>query len=103
MGVGVGGGKISFHELPTKQGLSIIGLGLLLISTASSGLASVMNEIILKRGTGDKASEDPQMPFMLKNGVMYKPAENGRVDLLWAAAENNSGGHRPNFFPLTFS
>lgn len=55
----------------TEHGLSILGLGLLLISTASSGLASVTNELILKRGTGDTSSDDPQMPFMLKNGVMY--------------------------------
>lgn len=43
-----------------------VGLVLLLASAASSGLASVKNEFILKREV-----EGPPMPFMAKNAVLY--------------------------------
>lgn len=46
---------------------SMLGIAFLLVSTASSGLASVKNELILKR----EVAGGPPMPFMVKNAVLY--------------------------------
>jgi len=45
----------------------MIGMFLLLICTASSGFASVYNELLLKQ----KDDKDVPMPFMMKNAVLY--------------------------------
>lgn len=50
----------------------VTGLVLLLIATTASGLASVWNELILKRKAGHQNGlEVKEMPFMLKNAVLY--------------------------------
>eukprot|EP00401_Gymnodinium_catenatum_P052174 CAMPEP_0117485842 /NCGR_PEP_ID=MMETSP0784-20121206/15171_1 /TAXON_ID=39447 /ORGANISM="" /LENGTH=377 /DNA_ID=CAMNT_0005280437 /DNA_START=26 /DNA_END=1159 /DNA_ORIENTATION=- len=51
----------------TSQGSLVFGFFLLLVSAMSSGLASVKNELILKRGAGTSEA----MPFMAKNAVLY--------------------------------
>lgn len=59
------GGENSHGRAP------FIGLLLILISTLCSGIASVQNEIILKRKQQANDGDEAEMPFMLKNAVLY--------------------------------
>lgn len=63
-------------EIPSSGGDSrgrapLIGLILILISTLCSGIASVQNEMVLKRKQQANDGDEAEMPFMLKNAVLY--------------------------------
>mmetsp|Transcript_130498 Transcript_130498/g.278850 ORF Transcript_130498/g.278850 Transcript_130498/m.278850 type:complete len:386 (-) Transcript_130498:227-1384(-) len=60
---------LGLESAAVPTGAAAWGLILLLASTASSGLASVQNELIFKRESLEK--ESPPMPFMAKNAVLY--------------------------------
>lgn len=65
---------------------TVVGLGLLLVATVSSGLAAVKNELIVKGlGAHDGEKDGEPMPFMLQNFVLYTwgVAINGLSWLAW--------------------